>query len=34
VSQNAADLLDKTFGTTAVKGGLLVGVATITVNTK
>jgi hypothetical protein len=34
LSQAAADLLDKTFGTTAVKGGLLVGIATITVNTK
>ena len=31
VSDDAAALLDKTFGTTAVKGGLLVGVATITV---
>ena len=30
VSANAAGLLDSTFGTTAVKGGLLVGVATIT----
>ena len=27
-------LLDKTFNTTAVKGGLLVGIATIVVNTK
>lgn len=33
VSDVAADLLDKTFGTTAVKGGLLVGIATITVAT-
>jgi hypothetical protein len=32
VSSTAAGLLDKTFGTTAVKGGLLVGVATIVVN--
>ena len=30
VSADAASLLDSTFGTTAVKGGLLVGVATIT----
>ncbi|MEO6115844.1 MAG: hypothetical protein ABIP33_05620 [Pseudolysinimonas sp.] len=30
VSSTAAGLLDSTFGTTAVKGGLLVGVATIT----
>lgn len=30
MSANAAGLLDSTFGTTAVKGGLLVGVATIT----
>jgi hypothetical protein len=34
VSPEAAALLDKTFDTTAVKGGLLVGVATLTVNTK
>jgi hypothetical protein len=34
VSDTAAGLLDKTFGTTAVTKGLLVGVATITVNTK
>lgn len=34
VSPEAAALLDKTFNTTAVKGGLLVGVATLTVNTK
>ena len=33
VSPVAAKLLDDTFGTKAVKGGLLVGVATITVNT-
>jgi hypothetical protein len=34
VSPEAAALLDSTFGTQAVKGGLLVGVATLTVNTK
>jgi len=34
VSPDAAALLDKTFNTTAVKGGLLVGIAKITVNTK
>ena len=34
VSSAAADLLNKTFGTTAVKPGLLVGVATITANLK
>lgn len=34
VSQVAADLLNKTFKTDAVKGGMLVGVAKITVNTK
>ncbi|UQX87781.1 hypothetical protein M6D93_15955 [Jatrophihabitans telluris] len=34
VSQVAADLLNSTFKTTAVKGGLLVGIAKITVNTK
>jgi hypothetical protein len=34
LSQTAADLLDKTFKTDAVKGGLLIGIATITVNTK
>jgi hypothetical protein len=34
VSPGAAALLDSTFKTQAVKGGLLVGVATITVNTK
>lgn len=33
VSSTAADLLNKTFKTDAVKGGLLVGVAKITVNT-
>ena len=34
ISQPAADLLNKTFNTTAVKAGLLVGIAKITVNTK
>jgi hypothetical protein len=34
ISDVAAPLLDKTFGTTAVKAGLLVGIAKITVNTK
>lgn len=34
ISPEAAALLDKTFNTTAVKGGLLVGVATLTVDTK
>ncbi|HEX8306033.1 MAG TPA: hypothetical protein VF612_14240 [Jatrophihabitans sp.] len=34
LSPDAAALLGKTFKTTAVKGGLLVGVAKITVNTK
>jgi hypothetical protein len=34
VSPEAAALLDQTFGTTAVKGGLLVGIATLTVTTK
>ncbi len=33
ISPDAAPLLDKTFNTTAVKAGLLVGVATIVVNT-
>ena len=33
ISPVAAPLLDQTFGTTAVKPGLLVGIATITVNT-
>ncbi|MCW2786121.1 MAG: hypothetical protein JWP74_2638 [Marmoricola sp.] len=32
ISPVAAGLLDSTFGTKAVKGGLLVGIATITVN--
>lgn len=34
VSDVAVGLLDKTFSTTAVKADMLVGVATITVNTK
>ena len=34
VSADAADLLNKTFNTTAVKAGLLVGVATITAGIK
>jgi hypothetical protein len=34
MSDNAAGLLDKTFGTDAVKEGLLIGIAKITVNTK
>jgi hypothetical protein len=34
ISDVAAPLLNKTFGTKAVKAGLLVGIATITVNTK
>jgi hypothetical protein len=34
VSKTAAGLLDSTFGTTAVKGGLLVGIATITAQIK
>jgi len=34
ISPVAAPLLDKTFGTDAVKPGLLVGIAKITVNTK
>ncbi|PZS17013.1 MAG: hypothetical protein DLM57_09150 [Pseudonocardiales bacterium] len=34
VSSAAADLLDKTFKTDAVKAGLLVGIATIVVNVK
>jgi hypothetical protein len=34
VSDTAAGLLDKTFKTDAVKGGLVVGIAKITVNTK
>jgi hypothetical protein len=34
VSKDAAPLLNKTFKTDAVKPGLLVGIATITINTK
>lgn len=34
ISEDAAGLLNDTFKTDAVKGGLLVGIATITVNTK
>ncbi|MFF2555045.1 hypothetical protein ACFVUS_28855 [Nocardia sp. NPDC058058] len=34
VSKDAAALLNKTFNTDAVKAGLLVGIATITLNTK
>jgi hypothetical protein len=34
ISADAADLLNKTFKTDAVKAGLLVGIAKITVNTK
>lgn len=34
ISDDAAGLLNDTFKTDAVKGGLLVGVATITINTK
>ena len=34
VSPDAAKLLNDTFGTDAVKAGLLVGIATITINTK
>jgi hypothetical protein len=34
ISPDAAPLLDKTFNTTAIKAGLLVGVATIVVNLK
>jgi len=34
VSPDAAGLLNDTFGTDAVKAGLLVGIATITINTK
>jgi hypothetical protein len=33
LKQEAADLLNQTFGTDALKGGLVIGVATITVNT-
>ncbi len=34
LKQEAADLLNQTFGITALKGGLKVGVAKITINTK
>jgi len=34
ISEDAAPLLNETFGTDGVKPGLLVGVATITINTK
>ena len=34
ISPDAADLLNKTFGTDAVTSDLLVGIATITINTK
>lgn len=34
LKQEAADLLNKTFGITALKAGLVIGVATITINTK
>lgn len=34
LKQEAADLLNQTFGTDALKGGLKIGVAKITVNTK
>ena len=34
ISADAAGLLNKTFKTDAVKAGLLVGIAKITVNTK
>ncbi len=34
MSKDAAGLLNSTFKTTAVKAGLLVGIATIVVNTK
>ena len=34
LKQEAADLLNKTFGITALKGGLVIGVAKITINTK
>jgi hypothetical protein len=33
LKQEAADLLNQTFGTDALEGGLVIGVATITVNT-
>jgi hypothetical protein len=34
MSADAAGLLNKTFNTDAVKAGLVVGIATITINTK
>ena len=34
LSDDAAKLLDSTFKTTAVKGGLVVGISKITINTK
>ena len=34
LKQEAADLLNTTFGITALKGGLKIGVAKITINTK
>lgn len=34
LKQEAADLLNKTFGISALKGGLVIGVAKITINTK
>ena len=34
LKQEAADLLNKTFGVKALKAGLVIGVAKITVNTK
>ncbi|CAN5869184.1 hypothetical protein BH20ACT6_BH20ACT6_19680 [soil metagenome] len=34
ISEDAAPLLNDTFGTDAIKPGLLVGIATITINTK
>lgn len=34
LKQDAADLLNTTFGTDALKGGLVIGVAKITVDTQ
>jgi hypothetical protein len=34
LKQEAADLLNETFGTDALEGGLVIGVARITVNTR
>ncbi len=34
LKQEAADLLNQTFGVKALKGGLVIGIAKITVNTK